>query len=350
MRHPPVPRCFLAALAAWTVSAAADPAPPPPDLPFAPADPAGSSPSGVPAPPPAAPANPAAPDPAFAEALKHDASRLAEGPALPPKPPAPKRAAPRRPASATPAMPRFPDPEPRVDQGVIRARPGATYRLAIARNRLNRIVTPFEEPKVLTASAVKDYIEGSAVYVGTASEEPVALYLAEAEGPRAVSLELLPRDGIAPVEVRVELESAGPGGPEPIGSGGAPAALADQPYVAALKATFKALALENLPQGFNLEPRPPSLAPCAQPGLGFSAGQLLTGAAADLLVLVAENRGASAVVLDETACAATGVLAVAAWPRIRLLPGERTEVYVALKRGTGRSDERRRPSLVERSR
>jgi conjugal transfer pilus assembly protein TraK len=49
---------------------------------------------------------------------------------------------------------------------------------------------------------------------------------------------------------------------------------------------------------------------------------------------VAHNTGVTPIEFDERACASTQdeVLAVAAWPKVVLKPGESTELYVAVRR------------------
>ena len=49
---------------------------------------------------------------------------------------------------------------------------------------------------------------------------------------------------------------------------------------------------------------------------------------------------------NETACASRNVLAVAAWPRFMLNPGEKTEVYVIVRAQTPEDHGLSRPSLI----
>jgi conjugal transfer pilus assembly protein TraK len=55
--------------------------------------------------------------------------------------------------------------------------PGTTALIEIAIDHLNRIVTPFRNPVVHTVSQASTSVDGRVVYVATATEEPVALYV-----------------------------------------------------------------------------------------------------------------------------------------------------------------------------
>ena len=75
----------------------------------------------------------------------------------------------------------------------------------MAIDHLNRIVTPFAAPQVRTVSQATTQVDGSAIYVATATEEPVSLFITEAgDTATALSLTLAPRH-IPPREVRLVL-------------------------------------------------------------------------------------------------------------------------------------------------
>ena len=64
------------------------------------------------------------------------------------------------------------------------------------------------------------------------------------------------------------------------------------------------------------------------------------------LVARASNTGFGDIELDEAACAGPRVLAVAAYPRLRLAPGQETEVYIALRPIPDGSELTQRPSVI----
>ena len=226
--------------------------------------------------------------------------------------------------------------------------PGTTAIVEVAINHLNRIVTPFAAPQVRTVSTATTQVDGNVVYVATASEEPVALYVTDGQDPQtALSLTLAPRH-LPPREIRLQ-PSGGPwrGG---IARGTTTPALA-QPYVEGLVAAFRDLAKNRLPPGQDLRrARRGEGIRCSQPGLTVSSGQVLDGQRLAIVTGVARNTRASALELEERSCAVGldgGVLAVAAWPRVWLGPGEATEVFVAVRPRDSDQERRDRPSLLD---
>jgi conjugal transfer pilus assembly protein TraK len=81
-----------------------------------------------------------------------------------------------------------------------------------------------------------------------------------------------------------------------------------------------------------------------------TGGQVLDGQRLAIVTGVARNSGASALELEERSCSAGldgSVLAIAAWPRVWLEPGEATEVFVAVRPRDPDQERRDRPSLLE---
>lgn len=230
--------------------------------------------------------------------------------------------------------------------------PGVNEIIPVAVGHLNRIVTPFEAPQVRTVSHATTQIEGNVLYVATPDETPVTLYITPgATEEVALSLTLAPRR-IPPREIRLTLDAAdykklGALQGRSTGPGGQPGHAA-QDYIAHLKETFRALALMRTPKGYALrDPAVGESIRCTQAGLHARTGQALEGRDMVLLVGVARNTGATALEVDERSCTDDGgeVLAVAAWPKVMLEPGEATELYVAVRRPRD-EDTTARPSLL----
>ena len=249
-------------------------------------------------------------------------------------------------------------PEIPTTPQTIQITPGVNEIIPVAVGHLNRIVTPFDKPHVRTVSQATTQIEGNVVYVATPDETPVALYITPGETEDfALSLTLAPRK-IPPREVRLTLDAvhyqklntlqnaAGVNGQD--GKSGNPSQ-SSQDYMTDIKAVFRALALMRTPKGYGLRsPNSSETIHCGQPGLFTHTGQALEGRNRVLLVGVARNTGASPLEIDERSCADAGseVLAVAAWPKVMLEPGEATELYVALRQ-TRDHDTTARPSLLD---
>lgn len=243
-----------------------------------------------------------------------------------------------------------------TNQQTLRVSPGVNEIIPVAQGHLNRIITPFDSPKVRTVSPATTQIEGHVVYVAPADENPVTLYVTPGDTEElALSLTLAPRR-IPPREIRLTLDadqyhrlgSLQNGQERPSPASGR----ISQDYVAELKQTFRALALMRTPRGYSLRaPLAGESLRCTQPDLTTTLGQTLEGR--DLLVLVgtAKNSGLVPLELDERACAIEPqeTVAVAAWPKVWLEPGEMSELYIAVRR-TPDAETTARPSLLKASR
>jgi conjugal transfer pilus assembly protein TraK len=233
----------------------------------------------------------------------------------------------------------------------IRVSPGTTAIVEVAIDHLNRIVTPFASPQVRTVSSATTQVDGNAVYVATASEEPVSLFITDSgDTATAISLTLAPRH-IPPREVRLVLtggfvRTSTPPVPKPR----TPIAASDQPYVEHIATAFRALARNQVPAGYGLRPagRGERVA-CRQPGLSVRTAQVLDGGRLRILAARARNQGKLPIDLEERTCSAgsgTLVAAVAVWPRTRLAPGQETELYVAVRSREPDPERHDRPSLL----
>lgn len=232
---------------------------------------------------------------------------------------------------------------------VIKPKPGRTESVIIAKGRLNRIATPYAEPKVLTVDPVETKIDGSAVYIATDAETPVSLFISDTETGGAISLQLVPRDMAMPVEIRIEGDPRIANGAEAASSRTDKLFRQDTPYIAEVKAIMQNLGKQQIPQGFTLEEVTEELLGitfCHDPSLTYLPGQLLSGHDSRIVILIAENNSASTAFFEEASCASDDTMAVAAWPKIRLEPGEKTEIYLLMRLPEGKSGEEIRPVLL----
>jgi conjugal transfer pilus assembly protein TraK len=216
----------------------------------------------------------------------------------------------------------------------IQVAPGTTTIVEVAIDHLNRLLTPFAAPQVRTVSQATTQVDGNAVYVATATEEPVSLFITEADDTAmAISLTLAPRH-IPPREVRLVLTGGTVPTAAPRARPSRPLVRNDQPYVEQIASVFRALARDRVPAGFELrKARRGECVSCGHLGLSVTTVQVFEGQGRRILVAKARNRGEESIVLDEHRCgvdAGALVAAVAAWPRTRLAPGEETEVFVAV--------------------
>lgn len=231
----------------------------------------------------------------------------------------------------------------------IKPKPGRTESVVIAKGKLNRIVTPYADPKVLTVDNVETKIDGSAVYIATDSETPVSMFISDGESGSAASLQLAPQELITPVEIRIEADPAKAAQNEVGSSATDKLFRQDTPYITEVKAIMQNLGKQQIPQGFTLEEVTDelrSITVCHDANLTFWPGQLLSGHDSRIVVVIAQNNGTSTAIFEEAFCAGENTMAVAAWPKVRLEPGEKTEVYILMRLPEGKSGEEIRPALL----
>jgi conjugal transfer pilus assembly protein TraK len=227
--------------------------------------------------------------------------------------------------------------------------PGVNELVPVAIGHLNRLVTPFEQPRVRTTSDAQTQVQGNVVYVATDQEVPVSLYITPSDREQpALSLTLVPRR-IPPREVTLRLDAAAMPPPVLVNR---PAAAweSSQPYVDSLRVLLRTLALNQLPQGYDIRRLRPGEAGeyCQQTGVrfDFSEGQLLNGHYFSVLVGRAFTTEDSPTALAETGCRAAHLAAVAFWPRALLAAEEQTEVMLVFRNHREEPVLSRRPSLL----
>jgi conjugal transfer pilus assembly protein TraK len=221
----------------------------------------------------------------------------------------------------------------------LQVKPGINELMPIAVGHLNRLVTPFDNPVVTTTSQATTSTKGKIVYVATAEETPVTLYITPGDNQDiALSLTLIPKR-IPAREIHLSLDQetykrltqwqrqSTTSSDKPVNQ--------EQDYITTLKQLFRDLGLQKTPSGFSLrDPSQTEQIHCHQDRVRIRTGQLLEGQDLLIFVGVARNTGVTPIEFDERACASTQdeVLAVAAWPKVVLGPGESTELYVAVRR------------------
>ena len=234
--------------------------------------------------------------------------------------------------------------------------PGTTALVEIAIDHLNRIVTPFRNPVVHTVSPASTSVDGRVVYVATATEDPVALYIGD--GPSsdlALSLTLAPRH-VPPREIRLTVPGYRGRGKAVTATGaegaGPPTVLPDlssemggnQAYVETIADLLRAMAQRRLPAGYQVRKSAGIKARCV-PGLTVTKTQLTQGPTASVLTVGLRNTGVATVPANESACDLNrpSVAAVGAWPLKTLASGQETELFLVLQDAAGAADPTDRP-------
>lgn len=215
--------------------------------------------------------------------------------------------------------------------------PGKSVRIPIALGVLNRIQTPFPDPVAKHGEGISVERDGAVLYVASNNTTPEALFINQrGDESHALVLTVAPASGLDPVSITLHMPGYEPSRPTASAQQAGTFESA-QPYVDTIKALFKELANGHIPQGYGLtavKGSTPWMPLCRMPGVSIQAKQVLEGAGVVAVVARAVNAGIDTTELNEAACAAPGVLAVAAWPSARLEPGQETELYVAVRRPT----------------
>ncbi len=245
--------------------------------------------------------------------------------------------------------------------------PGINEYIPIAKNHVNRIVTPFVSPSItsigLTAGNGKDgtcgeiCVKGNVIYLSTDKNDPVSMFITEqGSEEQALSITVVPQD-IPPREVFLQLSA------EAKGSKAASDSLAQdnleaetfeksQPYVEAIRQMMRSVALGQVPSGYvlGMARGAKNIPSCRQNGLSFNFkdGQRLTGHNLDLFIGVVKNVSREAIEFNEMSCGSWQTAAVASYPLHVLQPGQMSEVYIVMKEARMPAPKPQRPSLIPR--
>ena len=225
-------------------------------------------------------------------------------------------------------------------------KPGSTELLRIARGYLNRIVTPFPDPKVLSVNNLEVKTEGTALFLATNAEQPIGVYILpqDPNDSRSISLTLIP-SRIPPRTIELKWPA---NTPTPLSAAAVQRWEEADPYEDKLLDLAERLARGEVPEGYGLTDMTGSV-PCALPEVRFEAGQQLTGSHFTAYVARATNQGHSEIQLEgNVGCNPPGLALVAPWPQALLKPNASTEVYVVVVNDQEGSSSRTqlRPSLL----
>ena len=213
---------------------------------------------------------------------------------------------------------------------------GRNVLIPVALGHINRLIVPFENPKVVTTSSANIQADGHVIYVATRTKVPVTMFITPEDAERpAISVSLIPKR-IPPREIELRLDS-----PQatllPASKAKAEKWERSMPYIEVIKEALKMLAQGRVPDGYSLSNLPENAASpfCHQDGLRFSfhPGQVANGSKLRIYIGTAQNITNRVVEFKERSCGNWGVAGVAAWPRVWLEPGQKTEVYVAIRNG-----------------
>ena len=248
-------------------------------------------------------------------------------------------------------------------ENIITVRRGVNEIIPVSLGYVNRIVTPFAHPEVVSSSVFSSAdsceefcIRGNVIYITTSDSRPVAMFVTEQGRPeKSISITMIPKQ-IPPREVIFRFPAGEETSAETASAArGSDAAMRferSSDYITSIKKILKSAALNRIPEGYELHVtgEDQTVPFCEQSGLHFSfrsPGQYMKGYHFSVYIGVVTNRSDHEIEFDETSCSAPDVAAVAAWPKIYLFPGDKTELFIVrrLYHESG-SEELFRPNLL----
>lgn len=230
---------------------------------------------------------------------------------------------------------------------VVNIRPGVNELLSVSRGYMNRIITPYSNPKVFATEEKAVTVKDNVLYVITESESPLSIFITEGDSQdEAINITLIP-EGIPSREITLRNSS--------IQSRQGTANLVaehwekSQPYLSTIEQLLRTLALGKVPTGYKFQSNVEGEIPvCRQAGLkaNFISGQMLIGHNLSVYIGVLTNVTDKPIEFSEESCGDWDVAAVSAFPTHTLPPGKKTEVYVVKKRQSLKELQPKRPSLI----
>ena len=249
---------------------------------------------------------------------------------------------------------------------IIPMKPGENVFIPISREHPNRLLTPFSNPQIISTTLQggrkagecgEACVRGGVVYITTDSPSAVTAFITEkGHEDVAFSVTMVPQ-AIPPREVKFTLPESVVEELRRFKSGGAATKRAEawetsQPYVETLKLAMRSVALGRVPEGYTLRTVKASdrIPHCTHPGfdVSFAGGQVMEGFNLDLYVGVVTNIADRPVEFRNQNCGSWRNAAVTTWPKALLAPGERTEIYIAVKHEEEVPADMVRRPLIER--
>lgn len=297
--------------------------------------------------------------------LSLKSNKTEEKPSPPPAaPPTTEAVIPAVPSSVKRNLPKAPEIDPNAQKQVVHygtklktdgsnqlmVQAGTNEIVKIAIGHLNRLVTPFSNPEITTASTLTSEIKKNVVYIGTNDTAPVTMYIRQrGSEDTAISLTLLP-SRIPPREITLLLPKEVQQQAQYAVNEEAKRWENSNDYIQTIYKTMVSLAKGEQPKGYQLSNMPAGKLPaCRQAGLVFDFKSQPQSAIGHHLIYhigVITNVSATTIEFQEQMCGDWNIAAVASYPLVAIPPGEKTEVYVAERRHYKQSIKRARRSLV----
>lgn len=192
----------------------------------------------------------------------------------------------------------------------------------ISRHQLNKISTPFDDPKAVDATGATLKAVGQEIFVKPNSDEPLTIYVTNGGKGQSIGLTLVPAASLPAQAIVLEPDTRSKAlagetaAPEPVASD----------YVSRINQIVRSLALGGTPDGFTRSRLPASVVSGAD--VVIEPQYKYAGSVWDLYAYKLRSKSAAPLELSEEAFYSEGVRAVAFYPSHLLQDQEETTVFV----------------------
>ncbi len=212
------------------------------------------------------------------------------------------------------------------EQNVVNIVPGVSEVIYISYEMPNRIATPYQNPKVIDASGSEIQTIGSNVFVRPINKRPIGIFISdESSGAPVASLTLVPRSNMPSQSVLLQIDRRNHEW-SPYKDREADTRKKNGKYTDQIVSIMRKVALNDIPRGFVVAKVNVGLMMIgpivAEPEKRWSSTYV------DAYRYKMKNNGTNMIELSEQSFYESGVKAISIFPKVRLLPGEETFLYI----------------------
>lgn len=204
---------------------------------------------------------------------------------------------------------------------IVRAMNGVNNLVPLSTKYPNRIVTPFRKPEVVD-DGVETMIKGNSVYVKLDEINPrgvIFIHDADAPAGSVIQLTFIGRN-IPPQTIIAQLDTV-TAVREPND---------ESDYTASLRSLMRTLLRGGVPQGYTEEDLNIAIAVNGDQ-LAFKPERRFAGTVYEVLRYAIKNQSTIEIELSEEMFGDNSVRAVSFWPKVRLMPGDETKVFIVAR-------------------
>ncbi|OLP04660.1 TraK domain-containing protein [Rhodoferax antarcticus] len=196
-------------------------------------------------------------------------------------------------------------------------------RIYVSLTQLNKIATPFANPKAIDVTGASLKAVGQDIFVQPSSDQPITIYLSDGGAGQSIGLTLVPIANLPAQSIVIEPEA---GTMKNLPEQTALDDFVPSDYVGRITSHIKQLALGKTPSGFSKSKLPLAIANNSQ--MAFETQFKYVGSSYDIFSYKLTSISSSPVELSEETFYTPNVRAVAFYPNAMLQRGQTTNVFV----------------------